>query len=117
MKHLLLILLCSLAFAALCALAQDVTPVTTTAITPDALTGFLEGMVTKWPWLSTVLMVVGVLRLAFKPIMTAIESVVKATPSEADDAYLLKAAASPAWKWFCWLLNYTASVKIGTEKK
>jgi hypothetical protein len=100
-------------FAALPAFAQGASAPANAA---DAAPTGLADWVIKWPWLSTVIMVIGVLRVIAKPIMTLIESTVKATPSSADDAAWAKVYASLPFTWFCWLLNYTASIKIGTEK-
>ena len=107
------IALFALIFLPLAALAQGAGALPT--LGTDAPT-WLANLVTTWPWLSTVIMIIGVLRIILKPLMALIESTVKATPSSADDAAWAKINASLPFTWFCWLLNYTMSIKLGTEK-
>jgi hypothetical protein len=79
----------------------------------------LAGFVAKYPILTTVLLVMGLLRAVNKPIMEAIRAFVKATPNPGDDLVLEKVEASKAYKAFCFALDWSTSIKIGpqAEKK
>ena len=63
------------------------------------------------------LVVIGGLRLVFKPLVTAYENWVKSTPDTADDERLAKIEASVPYKWLAWLLDYAASIKVGPQSK
>lgn len=82
---------------------------------PDIVTGFITGMASKYPWVVTVMSLIGLLRIFCKPLMTAIETWVKSTPSTTDDAMFEKVEHSSAYKAFSWLLDLFGSVKIGPQ--
>jgi hypothetical protein len=73
---------------------------------------FILNFIAEYPIASSVLVVVGVLRAIFKPIMTAIEAVVAATPTQKDDLALEKAKASKLYLALVWFIDYIASVKL-----
>ncbi|MDB6017670.1 MAG: hypothetical protein JWR19_2159 [Pedosphaera sp.] len=77
----------------------------------NAVTNMIGGLVVKYPWMSTVIFVVGVLRLCMKPIFTIVESVVKSTTSTSDDAVLAKFEGGAIYKWLFWGLDLFASIK------
>lgn len=76
------------------------------------LISILTVAITKFPILSSVFMVMGVMRAAFKPLMSLIETVVAATPTKADDEVLTEVKASKVYTSIVWLVDYFASVKI-----
>lgn len=94
-------------------LGQDATGGTGTGAGED----FLVTLVTKFPWLVTVLLVMGGLRMVFKPLMLAIEWYVKQTPGEADDVAIMKFQAGPIYKVLSIALDFLASVKLPVVKK
>lgn len=71
------------------------------------------------PVFMTVLSVVGALRLLNKPLFSLLHAVVEVTPTKSDNELLAKVEASKAYKWFVYLLDWFASVKVPqvTEKK
>jgi hypothetical protein len=73
---------------------------------------FILGLIAEYPLAASVLVVIGVLRAIFKPIMTAIEAVVEATPTKKDDLALEKAKASKLYLAVVWFIDYFASVKL-----
>jgi len=79
--------------------------------------GAVSWIINKYPVAVTILAFVGVLRLAIKPIMTAIGEIVLITPTEKDNAFLKKIEESKAFKGFLYALDYLASIKIKTEDK
>lgn len=76
----------------------------------------MEGVVLELakvaPWLPKALMYVGLARMIMKPIMTAVQEVVKVTPSQKDDVFLEKVLESKIYKGFSWVLDYVLSVKL-----
>lgn len=103
-----------LAPAALAADGSDAAAVVTAA--GDTTVPWLDSIVTQYPWLATVLIVIGACRVVAKPLMSLAHSFAAYTPTTKDDAIVAKVEASWAWRAFCWLLDWTASVKIGTQR-
>lgn len=64
------------------------------------------------PWFADLLMIMGVLRLIFKPLFTIIGTVVEATESKVDDSYLAGIKASKGYAIVVWSLDFFASVKM-----
>lgn len=93
-------------------MAQDVGAVET-----GAGEDFLVTIATRFPWLVTVLLVMGGLRMVFKPVMLAVEWYVKQTPGEADDVAIMKFQAGPIYKVLSIALDFLASVKLPVVKK
>lgn len=81
------------------------------------LLNFLMPLVKNHPVLMAVVMFMGTARLIMKPLVAAIEKIVKDTPSPKDDAIVAKIEASMPWKVFNFLIDYFASVKTPTEVK
>ena len=57
-------------------------------------------------------MVVGLLRLALKPIVSAVREVVAATATKKDDEFVEKVEESRAWGVFVYLLDWLTSIKL-----
>ncbi len=70
----------------------------------------------EYPWIATVLFVIGGLRVVFKPIMVLLETYVAYTPSKSDDETLEKAKSSKAYQWLAFALDYLASLKLPVKK-
>jgi hypothetical protein len=105
----LLFLLALIALSAHIVLAQAPT---TVPPDPAAAPAWLADLVTRYPWFSTVVVVVGTLRLCLKPAFELFHIIVGVTPTKADDEFLERMEASKAWTWFTWLLNYLTSIKL-----
>lgn len=73
-------------------------------------------LVSKYPSLSTALMVIGALRVTVKPLMAYYESHVQSTSDKEDDERLKKLKASKVYKALVFLLDYTASIKLPKAK-
>ena len=89
-------------------------------IPPDAVASFLGGLVTKYPWIATVLAVIGACRVLIKPLFTFLHSVVHVTPSAKDDELLAKIEGHKIFGWVVWALDYLFSIKLvhpGTESQ
>lgn len=78
---------------------------------------FIMWALAKHPAFATLIVMMGTLRLVFKPIMTAINEVVGLTETKVDDEYLKKVLSSKYYKAICWLIDFLASVKLPQAKK
>lgn len=72
----------------------------------------LLDLVSKYPVVTSVIAIVGILRLIVKPIVSILESIAAATESKVDDIALEKVKTSAIYKGLVWLLDYVASVKL-----
>lgn len=104
----------ALAPAALAADGSDAAAVVTAA--GDTTVPWLDSIVTQYPWLATVLVVIGAFRVVAKPLMGLAHTLAAYTPTPKDDAIVDKVEASWAWRAFCWLLDWTTSLKVGTQR-
>ncbi len=69
-------------------------------------------IVDKHPWFAHMLMIMGGLRLALKPIFTALESYIASTPSKSDDERWERIKSNKMFGIIIWFLDYFASVKL-----
>lgn len=72
------------------------------------LINFIQG----YPHLSTILMIIGFLRLIIKPIMTILKAYVAITPTNKDNETLDKIFNSKYWTGFLFLLDWFTSIKV-----
>lgn len=77
---------------------------------------FLVDLVTNYPVGAAILMVLGVFRAIFKPLMSVWEAYVKSTPSDSDDKILEGFKASKVYKILVWLVDYLLSIKLPSKK-
>ena len=80
------------------------------------LLSFLHDMLSQYPHISTVLVVVGILRIINKPLFALLHVIVQSTKSEKDDQALEKVEKSIVYKIFLFLLDWFASFKIPETK-
>lgn len=73
---------------------------------------FVLGLAAKYPVVTTVFLVIGVLRAIFKPFFAFLHVFVAATPSQKDDELLNKAEGSKVYKAFAFVVDYLASIKL-----
>lgn len=74
-------------------------------------------MASKYPFVLTALVIIGGLRVIFKPLMSYIESYVLSTESLEDDKFLKSLKENKFYQAFVFLLDYTASIKLPQKKK
>ena len=74
----------------------------------DVIMGILETL----PWYGSLVLVMGTLRVIFKPLFSIIQTVVKATPSKTDDKLLTELKGSNAYAILVWAIDFFASVKL-----
>jgi hypothetical protein len=80
------------------------------SLQPSALQPVLDGLLGKYGWLTTVLLVIGTLRILFKPIMLALENALKSDPPKY--AAIQKFEAGPIYKAVATVLDVGASIKL-----
>lgn len=80
------------------------------------LTIILTALIAKYPVLSSIVGVVGVLRLIFKPLFVFFHSFVLATPSTKDNEILSRVESSKAYSMLVFLVDYLSSIKLPEKK-
>jgi hypothetical protein len=70
----------------------------------------------KFPTLATIFMVVGALRLIFKPLSAIIEAVVQYTPYDSDDIAWEKVKNHKVYMFLAWFVDWSASIKLPVKK-
>ena len=104
------ITLYALPFMALPVMGQDALA-PATVLTDTGIQSWILNTAVKYPGLSSTLIAIGILRVALKPIMAAVESYVKQNvPNHYDD--LIKFENRPGFKWFCYIMDLLGSVKV-----
>lgn len=103
----------ALLFIALGAFAQEVAPV----INPSPemgqfIIGLVASLMTKAPWFTTVLLVLGFFRLVFKPLFSFAKMITDATTTKTDDEIYNKVEKSKITKAVAWVLDYLFSLKL-----
>lgn len=78
----------------------------------DYIIPLLHTLLSKYPLTSSIIAVVGTLRIIFKPLMTFLHAYVQATPGKSDDLKLEKVEASKIYKTIVFLVDYFTSYKI-----
>lgn len=86
----------------------------------DAILAFvkqiLEGQGGQYQIIGQVLMVVGALRLLFKPLMSLALAYVQMTPNVEDDSKLAKIMDSQVYKILAYVLDWSASIKLPNKE-
>ena len=106
-------LACAVLLVGYGACAQTADPGSAAALvaSPD-VAGWAVGLASKYPWLATVLLIIGALRLVFKPIFSLIDGYVKANCSADEYTKLQTFEAGPIYKWLNFGLDFVGSVKL-----
>lgn len=69
-------------------------------------------LVSHYPVIATILMVIGVARMIFKPFFSFMQAVVDATPSANDNEILAKVEASKVYKAIAYAFDWFGSIKL-----
>ena len=77
---------------------------------------WLLNMLSGNPAVASILILVGTLRLAVKPLMTLLQLYVKLTPYDQDDKWLQDLEMSKGYKLCLYLMDWLLSVKISEKK-
>lgn len=73
---------------------------------------FLLPYIQQYPIISTIIFIVGGLRIIFKPLVAIIQNYVDYTPSPKDNEFLKKVMESFLYQKFVWLIDYIGSIKL-----
>src|SRR6266436_1056036 len=83
-------------------------------VDPGVFQPFVDGLLGKYGWLTTVLLAIGSLRILFKPVMLVVENALKNDP--AKYAAIQKFEAGPIYKTIATVLDVGASIKLPLVK-
>ncbi len=78
----------------------------------QAIINFVLEFAAKYPQLAVLFIVVGVLRMVFKPLFSFLRMVADATPTVSDNLLLDKVQASKVYTAIAWFIDYISSVKL-----
>ena len=78
----------------------------------EQIVALLELLISKAPWLASVIMVMGTARLIFKPLFTFLRTVADATPTPKDNELLDKAEKSKLYSAVSFILDWVGSIKL-----
>ncbi len=78
---------------------------------------WLLSFISANPAFASVLVIVGFLRLAIKPVMTLLQAYVKLTPYDNDDKWLASLEQSKGYKLVVYLMDWILSVKLPEKPK
>lgn len=95
----------------LSAFAQEIGPAAPATLA-QSLEGWIIGLAVDHPWIVSVLVLVGTLRILIKPLMTFARLAVGQTASAKDDAILDAVERSWIYTAFLFLLDWLASIKL-----
>ena len=73
-------------------------------------------LVMRYPSLMAVVVILGIFRAIFKPIVTAYQAYVEATPGKEDDEKFEEIKNSSAYKSISWFVDYLFSIKLPKAK-
>ena len=90
--------------------AQTNDPGTLTA--PAPALNFFTSLAQNYPWVCTVLVVIGALRVLFKPVMTLLDGYIKDNCSPAEYAKLQSFEAGAVYKWLSFAFDLVGSIKL-----
>jgi len=79
--------------------------------------GWVLGFLSNYPQFSGLIMVIGFLRLAVKPLMTILQAFVKLTPYDSDDQWLKSFEQSKSYKLIVYMMDWVLSVKLPEKPK
>lgn len=78
----------------------------------EFITPLLQTYAGKYPMIVSIFAFMGLFRTLFKPLMTFLHAIVKATPSVKDDEKLREFEASKAYRVLQFLMDWIFSIKI-----
>jgi hypothetical protein len=75
-------------------------------------TAFVGRVAQGHPLVTAVLLVMGAMRVVFKPVMTLLDSYIKSHRSAEDYARLQAFETGPVYRWICFALDFFGSIKL-----
>ena len=68
-------------------------------------------LMVQFPWIATIFMVIGVIRVVVKPLMELAKSVAASTPSAKDDAAVASLESNKIYKTVLFVIDWIFSLK------
>ena len=68
-------------------------------------------LMVQFPWIATIFMVIGVIRVVVKPLMELAKSVAASTPSAKDDAVVASLESNKTYKTLLFVIDWIFSLK------
>jgi len=68
-------------------------------------------LMVQYPWIATIFMVIGVIRVVVKPLMALAKSVAASTPSAKDDAVVAGLESNKIYKTVLFVIDWIFSLK------
>lgn len=112
----LLLSLLGLFLAPVALMSQEAIPLAPD-LAADLARPLVVQVVENHPWVATLLLLIGSLRLVCKPLMSLVRARVTATPGTEDDAQLQRITSSWWYQALAWTLDFVASIKISPPAK
>jgi hypothetical protein len=78
--------------------------------------GWIMSLAQTNPHVAVMFMIMGALRAVFKPLMSAWAGYVEYTDSKEDDKKFQEFKSGKFYKFLCWLLDFTASIKVKNKR-
>lgn len=80
----------------------------------DLIKNAIMSLLVTYPGVASIIFVVGTLRLIMKPVMTAIDAIVTATPTPSDNEVWNNIKNASWFKAILWFIDWFGSIKIKT---
>ena len=68
-------------------------------------------LMVQFPWIATIFMVIGVIRVVVKPLMELAKSIAASTPSTKDDAAVASLESNKIYKTVLFVIDWIFSLK------
>ena len=78
----------------------------------EAIAAFIIEIAGKYPVMASILFIIGLLRLVFKPLVSIAQAYVAYTPKLEDDAALNKFMEGRIYKAIVWFVDFFGSIKL-----
>jgi hypothetical protein len=99
-------------FSACGVMAQTATDVAVDSTSDTGIASFFVSLAEKYPWIATILLIIGALRVVFKPVMSLLDSYVKQNCSSDEYSKLQSFESGSIYKWLSFGLDMFGSVKL-----
>ncbi len=83
----------------------------------DILGPFLSGLIIKFPKLSMLVIIMGFLRLVFKPLIDILWGIVNLTKTKKDDEFMKKLTEHKAFVIVAYVVDWGSSISVKNPKK
>jgi len=95
-----------------CAMADAADAATSTVAASSGIVSAVETFTQNHPWVSTVLLAIGGLRVLFKPVMSLLDSYIKSNCSTEEYTKLQNFESGSIYKWLSYGLDFIGSIKL-----